>query len=125
MSFLAAHAEAITVALLGGLAAAGSATVSAALARRAINRTADAALLTGEAVAQGKVNEGFVALLDGFKQTQADANEKIEVLTGEVRELTQHIISLENILRDNGLPIPQRRFMAHRLSVVAPPSSGN
>lgn len=118
MTFMEAHGEAIVVAIVGGVAAAVSAMFSAAVARRAVNKTADATMVKAEADVQDMINAGFRDFMAAHKQSQKDANEKIEVLTGEVRELTQHLISLESLLRANGIPVPERRFMPHRLSLV-------
>lgn len=105
--------DAAVIGLAGTLGGAGvSALVAWAIARRtakATDRTADAAF-------QQAMNDGFAKLTARYEALNTDLVERVEQLTGEVRDLTQHIESLEKILRDEGLPVPQRRKHPHPLA---------
>lgn len=50
---------------------------------------------------QDALNKGFQAINDARKAENAE-------LRGRIAALEQHVFSLENILRDNGHPIPSR-----------------
>lgn len=76
-------------------------------------------LMTAEAQAQTAVNDGFAKLsasllerLDDLEEQNAKLRAILErqhrEFTGEISNLSQHVYSLEKILRDEGLPIPIR-----------------
>lgn len=69
---------------------------------------AGAAQLTAEANAQNSVNDGFAKLNAALMKRMDEQDELIQALKGEVENLSQHVYSLENELRRNGLPIPVR-----------------
>ena len=58
-------------------------------------------LVASDAQVQAAINEGFKALTAQYEARNAD-------LVAELRELTQHIESLEAALRRAGLDIPVR-----------------
>lgn len=76
---------------------------------------------TADASFQQAMNEGFATITARYEAMNAELMERVDQLSGEVRDLTQHIESLERILRDEGLPVPERR-RPHRLA--RPPLAG-
>lgn len=100
------------VVLAGLLTVWGSHIVSKRNARSA-DRTADAAV-------QQAINDGFSSLTEGFTHQLNEARAEITDLRGWIRELIQHIDSLEGMLREHApaVPIPPRRALPHPLSVV-------
>ena len=112
-------AGAVAVALISGLAAWFVA-----------RRTAKPVAVQAEAAVQTAINDGFAKLAGQYEamnkslQAKADAqaqvideySAKIDQLTGEVRDLTQHVESLESALRREGLPVPARRKHPHPLA---------
>lgn len=103
----------ILTAGVGALTVLGS-YLAARLAARAANKTADANV-------QNSINDGFRAMTVGFKEELAAAKSEIVELRGWIRDLIQHIESLEALLRPTGLDVPQRRF-PHALALVPPPA---
>ncbi len=104
------------VAITGLLTLWGSAVVTRRTAK-AEDRKADAAV-------QASINAGFEALNAGWKmhtdemrvdllETKGElikARGEIADLRGYIREFFQHIDSLEQMLRNNGLAVPERRY---------------
>lgn len=66
------------------------------------------ALVTAEAMAQTSVNNGFAELAKSLMGELNSARDEIKQLRGELADMTQHLYSLETILRQEGLPIPVR-----------------
>lgn len=61
---------------------------------------------------QGQLNASFKALTDKLvKEREADEKEMAS-LRGEVRQLDQHIRSLEELLRRSGIEVPPRPAVA-------------
>jgi len=85
-------------------------------------RPAQAAEVTAEAAWQTAMNAGFEALTQQYETANRALIGKVEHLEGTVRDLAQHVESLESILRANGLPIPTRPVPVnlHGLQVVSP-----
>lgn len=96
---LIAVVGAVVAAALGALAQA----VAARLTAKPASKTADAAVQTA-------INDGFAKLMAERERLDEVLRSEMEDLRGEVRNLTQHVISLESLLRDNGLEavIPPR-----------------
>lgn len=103
-------ASAVVVAIVGALATTWAA-----------RRTAKPAAVSAEAAIQQQINDGFRSLMaardaaDAVRQaewtrTVTELNRTIEALQGEVRNLTQHVESLETVMRKRGLAhvIPPR-----------------
>lgn len=67
------------------------------------------AALTAEAAWQLSNNDGFAKLNAALMKRMEEQDEVINALRGEIENLTQHVYSLENILRENGQPIPVRQ----------------
>lgn len=66
------------------------------------------AAVTAEAQAQTAVNDGFAKLSTKLMERMGEQDELILQLRGEIENLSQHVYSLENALRKEGLPIPIR-----------------
>lgn len=147
----------VLVAVVGGGSALGGAVIAGAVAlwvgRRTANaqdKTADAAVIAAEVAARAQIAEGFRALtaqyetrnkdlleqnqelngkLDEALEKLDEALNRADQLAGEVRDLTQHVESLESALRE-GRPIPARRKRPHPmakppLAIIDPgPSDG-
>lgn len=93
----------IAVTAIVGLLSAIVASVTTVLVKR------QPALVTAEAAAQTTVNDGFAKLSAVLLERMEVQEIQIRELVSEVGNLTQHVYSLEKILRDNGLPIPVRQ----------------
>lgn len=93
----------IAVGAIATVVSATLATVTTVLVKRR------PALISAEAQAQTAVNSGFADLSAALLKRMDDQDRQIKTLLGEVDNLTQHVYSLEKILRDNGLPIPMRQ----------------
>lgn len=93
------------VAIAGTVSAVISAVVTAVVTvivtKRPAQVTADAAAITASAAFQEALN-------DGFSKLDAAWERRVTALENEIRGLSRHVENLENILRDNGLPIPAR-----------------
>lgn len=76
----------------------------------AAKQGAKSALKTADAAAQDTINAGFKTLMDASEEARASLEAQVAELTGHVRQLVQHVDSLEIILRDQGLPVPVRPF---------------
>lgn len=93
--------EGIIIAVVG----AGAATIAAAISSMV---TLAASRKTGEAAWQTSINDGFHKLTQDMENTNARLERTVQALSGEVNNLTQHVESLEAILRRRGLKIPKR-----------------
>lgn len=84
-------------------------------------RNARAADKSAEASVQQAINNGFTALTEGFTAQLDEAKQEITDLRGWIRELIQHIESLETLMRDHApeIPLPARRTLPHPLAIVA------
>lgn len=127
------HLEAIIIAILGVLGTVGAGLGVRFLERRSAGKTAEAAVTTAEASASAALASGFKTLMEGerayreellerFSAERKDLGDKIAQLTGVCRDMDQHIISLETLLRNQGLDIPERRFPHPILHLVSSPS---
>lgn len=97
MSWLAEHGEAITVAAIGLIGVVAAAWIAARKTRADVT-----------ASAQRTINEGWEGLMDDLREERRAWKDEATELRGEVRALSQHIISLENLLRRGGIDIPFR-----------------
>jgi hypothetical protein len=93
---------------------------------------------TAGAQMQIAINAGFEILskamhaeMEGMRQELSDARDAmagqertIQELTGEIRNLSQHVVSLEKILRDAGMEVPDRPQVAAILPFEPPEGSG-
>lgn len=118
----------VAVVGVGGVVAGAvvSGLVSAWIAHRqgkAQDQTANAAAVAAEAAVQDTINAGFAALTAQYERRNTDllqqnaalegkldeALHKLDQQQGEIRDLTQHVESLEATLRRLGYDIPQRK----------------
>lgn len=76
------------------------------------------AVVKTKPAAQQVVNEGFVSLVAGLREDLAELRQSNTELKGIVRDLDQHLLSLEERLRVAGLEIPRRPHPHPILSVV-------
>lgn len=76
---------------------------------KAATRTAQAAETTAESRVQEAINSGFEKLTARYEERDEAWQLEVSQLRGEIRDLSQHVESLEKILRENGIPIPQRK----------------
>jgi hypothetical protein len=94
----------------------------------------------GRAAFQQAINSGFKELVDGLQEerkeltaklneletkydkVQADSLAERAQLRGEIINLTQVVVSLENLLRDNGVPVPERIRPPAAYATMLPPS---
>ncbi len=63
---------------------------------------------TSEAAVQNAINSGFKDLTAALQKEREENHTLIDELTGRVANLEQHMLSLEALLRDNGIPVPRR-----------------
>lgn len=74
--------------------------------------------MSAEAQAQTAVNDGFAKLVTTLSEQLDEARAEMKAakqeLLGEIENLTQHVYSLEKLLRDEGMPVPIR----HRPQVI-------
>lgn len=84
------------------LAAAGVSSLVTAFVMRRPRRVA------AEAQQQATINEGFTALLKAAMESNREMQLEMVQLRGELRNLDQHILSLEEELRRHGIPLPKR-----------------
>lgn len=130
---------------VGNAASAATAAIIAVLGAIGVERlrskpagvTAVAAQEAAGAHVQLAINTGFEILtkamhleMDGMREELAEARQEITSLkqtideqAGELRNLSQHIVSLENNLRANGLEVPERPFVAAVLPFEPPEGS--
>lgn len=87
--------------LIAGILAGGFAVWTARANLPPKMMTARAALVKAEAEADASAMAGWEALA---KRMEAH----VLRLEGAVNSLEQHVYSLEGVLRDNGIPVPQR-----------------
>lgn len=99
----------VGVVIVGLLSVWGSHVVS--------KRNARSADKTAEAAVQQAINTGFEKLTAGFTTQMDEAKGEMSDLRGWIRDLIQHIESLENLLRLHGIPIPARSI-PHRLMAM-------
>lgn len=94
------------------LIAAGAAVVVGALSSLvtflASRRPGKAAEVTAEAALQTALAAGFEKLTVQYDRANSSLVAKVTALEGAVNGLSQHIYSLEEILRENGHTIPER-----------------
>jgi hypothetical protein len=102
---LIAVAGTVVVALISG----ASAFLVARHTAKGQNRTADAAV-------QHSINDGFETLNKARAEERTELLERIDELTGYVRQVVAHFDGLETILRENGIHVPPRPF-PHPLAV--------
>lgn len=97
MNMLSQHIEAIIAGVLGLVGV----VVTRLLSRRNERTTADAA--AHEAVAGG-----FTEFANAWREERQELKAELVKMHGVMRDMDQHLISLENILRAQGLDIPKR-----------------
>jgi len=101
---------------LAGVAVTGLATVYGA--HLVSKRNAKSADRVADAAVQTAINAGFETLMGGFTTQLDSAKSEIVELRGWIRELIQHMESLEEILRGQEIPVPPRRHRPHLLALV-------
>lgn len=100
------------------LIVAGTSVLSAAIGTlAAILVRRKPALMSAEATAQSAVNDGFAKLAAALTEQLMEARREIQELRGEIADLTQHLYSLETVLRKENIPIPLR-VRPHIMTVV-------
>jgi len=109
--------DTLGAALIAGVAALVAAVLSSFATVVASRLTAKPAYITAEAAVQGMINDGFAHLMAARDAADAQRakewQETVNHLMGEIRNLTQHVESLETIMRKRGLghivpPRPKR-----------------
>jgi hypothetical protein len=127
-------ASAAGAAIITVLGAIGVARLNA----KPAGKTADAAGEAAGAAVQVAINAGFEILTKAMRaemdelrgevtrmsQTIAAQDATIQEQTGELRNLSQHVVSLEKVLRDNGIDVPERPVVASVLAWEPPDGSG-
>lgn len=127
---------AVLVALVGGGCTLLGGGIAGLVSLKVSKRQLRPAVIAADAAVQQQINEGFeklarqytarnAELMEELGKTRAElaeANRKLDEalttadqLTGELRDLTQHVESLENALRQ-GRQIPARRRRPHPLA---------
>lgn len=110
-------------AVIGALGVVGGAAVTALGAWVVARISSKPQVITADATVQAAINAGFQALTTQYErrnkeleEANGELNRKLdEALAmldqqqGEIRDLTQHVESLENTLRRLGHDIPQRK----------------
>lgn len=117
-------------AIIGAVGVVGGAAVTALGAWIVARVTAKPQVIASDAQVQAAINEGFRALAGQYEARNADllaqnavlegkldeALHKLDQTQGELRDLVQHVESLESALRRLGHDIPERRKTAHPLA---------
>lgn len=67
------------------------------------------AVINAQSSADMTALKGFAELSAALLKRMGEQDDTIQQLKGEVENLSQHVYSLENELRRNGLPIPVRQ----------------
>ena len=108
--------------LLTFLAAIVTAGVTAWATVTVARRQTKVAVKAADAEVQKSINDGFEKLtvqlhaeIERMQRALASAEAEMEDLRGWIRELIQHIESLERILQSNGLDVPSRQSSARIL----------
>lgn len=83
-----------------------------------------------QAQLQAQLNASFKDLTDQLQKERVTDHAALGLMRGDLTNLEQHILSLEDILRRAGLPIPPRPkvttvFFFESQSITPPPLQGN
>lgn len=101
--------------------AAGSGVVAAAVSgfsTWAVARTSRApADRTAEAALQASMTQGFATLAKSYEDRIQGLATQLSTVEGLVRDLSEHVVNLEDALSKRGMPIPPRTF-THPLYLV-------
>lgn len=112
-----------TLALAGTVSATGLSVLGSWLV---VRRSSKAGERSADAQVQMAINDGFKTLtatfqaeLDETRQELMSARTQITDLRGWIRDLIQHVESLEGLLRAAGVEVPARsRIYPHPLTVI-------
>lgn len=102
----------VAVAWIAGGAAVVSAALSSVVTLIVARRPGLAAVVTARATEIAASAAVQQAINDGFAKLNAGWETRVTALEGAVRDLIQHVESLEEIFRKNGWPIPARPVSA-------------
>lgn len=78
-----------------------------------------------QAQIQTALNNTFQNLVDQLQEERKDERQQILEMRGAIRAWEQHLISLENILRREGIDIPPRPVVATVFVLDSLPPSGD